>query len=494
MVEPEPLEAPSGVEDAEVAPMEPPTEAAIEAPVPPQPEPEGGIMDTVFGVLGGITAFVAGIVTALVSSPLLLAAVGVGVIVLVLLLVLLRRRRAAEPQSAESILMGAPGPSTEEESIGTPAATEGGRSQEESSFLSDFAISGMNAIQTEDTEVDPLTEADVFMAYGRYEAAEERLTDAIKSEPARKELKLKLIELYYTTKNKASFEAAAAELYAALGDGAASDPMWGKVTGMGAELASDNPMFGGTGAPAATPPAAAAPAPSESGTMSTSEIMDIGLDTGVFQATEPGPATAEAAPGGISEELDFSLDTAAGGGEATTQVDLEAGDMAAQQSSEALDFNLDLGDIETPAEKTEPASAEGGDLSFDLGELSIDTGADTGTEEQDEGALDFDLDLGGGAAETEDEAGQHTTQVNLGSPLDLESTADLSQELDLGGGDMGSIDEASVSDEVGTKLDLAKAYIDMGDPDGARSILDEVLAEGDTSQKQEAEQLLQQIA
>ena len=48
-------------------------------------------------------------------------------------------------------------------------------------------------------------------------------------------------------------------------------------------------------------------------------------------------------------------------------------------------------------------------------------------------------------------------------------------------------------DEIGTKLDLAKAYVDMGDSDGARSILDEVLEEGDDTQKQQAEQLLQQM-
>jgi len=48
-------------------------------------------------------------------------------------------------------------------------------------------------------------------------------------------------------------------------------------------------------------------------------------------------------------------------------------------------------------------------------------------------------------------------------------------------------------DEVGTKLDLAKAYIDMGDPEGARSILDEVLEEGNDVQKQEAQELRQQI-
>ena len=44
--------------------------------------------------------------------------------------------------------------------------------------------------------------------------------------------------------------------------------------------------------------------------------------------------------------------------------------------------------------------------------------------------------------------------------------------------------------EVGTKLDLARAYIDMGDPDGARSILDEVMEEGDEGQKSEARDLI----
>ena len=47
--------------------------------------------------------------------------------------------------------------------------------------------------------------------------------------------------------------------------------------------------------------------------------------------------------------------------------------------------------------------------------------------------------------------------------------------------------------EVGTKLDLARAYMDMGDPDGARNILREVLSEGSVSQKQEANRLLESL-
>jgi FimV-like protein len=68
----------------------------------------------------------------------------------------------------------------------------------------------------------------------------------------------------------------------------------------------------------------------------------------------------------------------------------------------------------------------------------------------------------------------------------------------LAGGRVTEVDfaigeEAATMSEVGTKLDLARAYIDMGDPEGARSILDEVLKEGSAVQKQEAERLVSSL-
>jgi pilus assembly protein FimV len=54
-------------------------------------------------------------------------------------------------------------------------------------------------------------------------------------------------------------------------------------------------------------------------------------------------------------------------------------------------------------------------------------------------------------------------------------------------------DEFPGEDGVGTKLDLAKAYLDMGDPEGARSMLEEVLAEGNDTQKGEAQRLMAEI-
>ncbi len=82
-------------------------------------------------------------------------------------------------------------------------------------------------------------------------------------------------------------------------------------------------------------------------------------------------------------------------------------------------------------------------------------------------ALDIDLDLGG-----TDAAGSDLTSTGIQAL----STARRPEDPTM--------------TEVGTKLDLARAYIEMGDPDGARSILNEVLEEGDQAQRQEARQLL----
>jgi pilus assembly protein FimV len=54
-------------------------------------------------------------------------------------------------------------------------------------------------------------------------------------------------------------------------------------------------------------------------------------------------------------------------------------------------------------------------------------------------------------------------------------------------------EEQSAEDEIATKLDLAKAYVELGDKDSAKTILDEVMAEGDDSQRQQAQELLEQI-
>jgi pilus assembly protein FimV len=80
--------------------------------------------------------------------------------------------------------------------------------------------------------------------------------------------------------------------------------------------------------------------------------------------------------------------------------------------------------------------------------------------------------------------------TGTGTPVDLDIGADIVGDDDpTGTEEVGPLDPQTMT-EVGTKLDLARAYIDMGDPEGAKSILEEVLSEGDSSQRREAQSLI----
>jgi pilus assembly protein FimV len=102
-----------------------------------------------------------------------------------------------------------------------------------------------------------------------------------------------------------------------------------------------------------------------------------------------------------------------------------------------------------------------------------------------EGGLDLDLGLAeAGAPETPPGAAQ-AAEIDFDFDLDLEE--DEAKTLALGHAPAGD------TDEVGTKLDLAQAYIDMGDVEGARGILTEVLAEGSEAQREEARLLMSRL-
>jgi pilus assembly protein FimV len=509
----------SPVEIAEqIATQEPAAPAPAPEPPAAQPEEEG-ILGTILASVKSVGQVLQGMfgssLVIFIGLPVLLVLIIIGLILL--------KRRGKTDKYQESILTGGPSSVT--------GAQEVKEAEEESSFLSDFAVSGAGAIQGDDSEVDPLTEADVFIAYGRYEAAEERLKEAIENDPGRHELKVKLLELYQTTKNKPAFENAAAEFYAALGQGASENPMWQKVAAMGAELVPGNPLF--SGAQAKEMPDMASAADPGVG-LSDSQVMDIGLDTGVFDTGDLGTtekpeaggdldfnldleqtkvpetkeAAAEASPTGQEEDsgLDFNLDMGTDSSEAVSEELAEE-----QEDSSGLDFNLDMG---SPAESapTETAGNEP-DLSMDLGgavaepeesqeELSdLDFNLETSDMPQpaisDEAGNEPDLDLSMSNISLADLEEVNTTDDTSEMKMDFDSMASepSSQTMAI---DMEKSAESEAAirdiDEVGTKLDLAKAYIDMGDPDGARSILDEVMDEGDPEQKEEAQQLLQQIA
>jgi pilus assembly protein FimV len=165
----------------------------------------------------------------------------------------------------------------------------------DTSFLTDFSQSTGGMIDTHD--VDPIAEAEVYMAYGRDAQAEEILKDAIAKEPKRYELHLKLLEIFAARNDTSSFETVAGELYATLG---ASDPNWAKVAEIGRKLEPDNPLYATAAAGAAAAVASsvkAEPTETASGGKPASEFADaelIGSTNLDFSLNSDQSAQAEA--------------------------------------------------------------------------------------------------------------------------------------------------------------------------------------------------------
>jgi pilus assembly protein FimV len=147
------------------------------------------------------------------------------------------------------------------------------------------------------------------------------------------------------------------------------------------------------------------------------------------------------------------------------------------------------------------------DLGIDLGDLDALSGgaqeddvtrlmpADEATRRMPAGEGGMDFDLGELSPELSAAGEEEVTQVvDVGRAL-TEDTSEFTATEQISIDELPQMPELEpvTMSEVGTKLDLARAYVDMGDPDGARSILEEVLKEGSASQKQEAQRLLDSL-
>jgi pilus assembly protein FimV len=226
--------------------------------------------------------------------------------------------------------------------------------------------------QHDSDEGDPLTEADVYLAYGRIQQAEDVLQAALEKTPDDSALRLKLLEVYHAGGNANAFDREASDFRDTVTE---EDPVWLRVATMGYELSPKNELYKSHAA----------------GINNLDFDMDLtGMDDLDDQETP--------------EKTDTSDDLV---------LDIEANESTVATSPENIEFNLD--DLDTT-------------------EVTYDD-----EEDDAEGLLD-------------------------------------------------------ASDEVSTKLDLARAYLDMGDPEGARSILDEVMEEGNETQKDEAVKLIAELA
>ncbi|MBC8021896.1 MAG: hypothetical protein H7Y14_02180 [Burkholderiales bacterium] len=323
------------------------------------------------------------------------------------------RRRKAGAEAGPSSSMTSAFPSDLKPNTGTGKAGGGLVDTGNSSFLTDFDKTGPGAIDTD--EVDPVAEAEVYIAYGRDAQAEEILKEAMARDKGRHEIALKLLEIYHARKSATAFETVAKELHAAVGD---SSPQWQKAAAMGAQIDPNNPLYAGAAASGASYTASAPAAKPD---------VDFGV-------AETGGASPSA--------TDFDLDA---GSPKQAEPDL------ATESAPNIDFDL-APSQPAPAAYAEPAKEEKPAFDFDLS------------------GLDFP-----GSKPGAEPAG--ASPAASSGNIDL---ADLSLESP---GESGG-------EAVGTKLELAKAYLEIGDKDGAREILNEVAKEGSSAQKEEAKKLI----
>jgi pilus assembly protein FimV len=457
---------------------------------------------------------------------------------------------------------------------------------------SDETISSETAINLD--QGDPLAEADFHMAYGLYDQAADLIRIAISREPARRDLKLKLLEVFFVWGNKDQFLNSARELAQTRADAAPGE--WEKILIMGKQLAPEDALFSGGGAISGASAggvdldleggqsrvdfdlAGDEPMPAEA---ADGVDLDIGSAVGDLDSTaesqsnitDRNAALLEGSflSGGTTRQMTGRLRPGSGStaemeGPTVEQPTLSSPDnptirqkletamrkVGTEHTAELAidDLGLDVGQIDTidqpgitsAAASTPDAPTLVAGLDDQSRRLMEDvhrraakeeTGATTGAWQFDQGELeaaltqtsqmlpdasatsrmralsghDLDVDVG-------DATGQHRAhgEVDLdvglatgtheaqGGTLDLDvgtatvPDAAFAATQRLASDDLALPDlEPVTMSEVGTKLDLARAYMDMGDPDGARNILEEVLTEGSAAQKQEAQRLIESL-
>jgi pilus assembly protein FimV len=309
--------------------------------------------------------------------------------------------------------------------IGVPPAYDG-------EPAADDTISSQTVINLE--EADPIAEADFHMAYGLYDQAAELVEKALEAEPGRRDLTLKLLEVFFVWGNKDSFLNTAQSLHAEMGSSSDSD--WDKVVIMGRQICPDDALF------------SAAPA--------SAGAVDLDLDAG----DAPELDVSFDAGGDAGVDLDFGD---LGGGD--VDLSLEPSSTMEQPPTDSLgDVDLDL----DSGVSTEPASDDVLDLGLDVSAtveqasedaLDLDLEASGTLEQASEDALDLDLEASG----TLEQASEYALDLDLEASGTLEQASE--DALDLGdqtaaGLEAALIDPDAADDNAGNATDVAEAEIE----------------------------------
>jgi pilus assembly protein FimV len=463
-------EAPAAVAEAPKAeaPAEAPkAEAAKPAEVKPEPVAESSFVDDLLG------------------NPLMLPGIG-AILALGAGYGWYAMRRRKKVEKFEDSLIAADGFATN-----SLFGSTGGQTVDTSNSV--FAASTKDSgVDVHSTEVDPIAEAEVYIAYGREAQAEEILKEALKRQPERQAIRAKLLEIYSGRKDVAAFGAVAADMYQMTGG---QNEEWPKVVTQGLALDPTNPLFTGQavgsvesdaapevpnddafGALDADPMAALEPTLDVAAAEPSLEIPSLEIpqidEVRSFAETQPLPAdeVKPAAADDAIASLDFDLDIDTTVGKAGERL---ANDRPVSSELEkAVEGRFDLPSLELPpAEEAKLVEEEKAVLGLD--DLNIDLPALEGLSQT---AVPKAQSGGGGTATLEVPA------------LDLSSIG-----LDLEPAPAAASGDGMKWQEMATKLDLASAYEEIGDKEGARELLEEVVRGGDSDQQKQARSMLAKI-
>ncbi|HET8700262.1 MAG TPA: FimV/HubP family polar landmark protein, partial [Nitrococcus sp.] len=369
---------------------------------------------------------------------------GVLLALALLLWVVRRRRGAAMPLRRRSAQAGAP-------DMGQALATAK-LDKATPSLDSANTLQAVTAV----AESTPLEEAETCIAYGHYAQAQELLDRALGEQPDSQELRLKLLEVLAAQGDRSGFEAEAQVLHTQVAD--ESDPCWRRAVQLARDIAPDHPLFSSALAVAAE----TTPARREK-SMSTAVTADK-----LTARSMPQAVTAGGDLGSEEQALDLTV--------SLDKEELRSGN--GREQSTVLEFDLgEIGEFisQQAKENMAPGIAQGG----------------AAEEDDDLESLDFSVPEDW-TAPTETKKGNGDGRDRHALQLGELSMQEDNAIFDAERASIAEPDDPMSLDEAGTKLDLARAYLDMGDAAGARSLLNEVVMEGNAAQQSEAQDLLRQ--
>lgn len=348
-------------------------------------------------------------------------------------------------------------------------------------------------------DVDPVAEADVYLAYGRDVQAEEILKEALRTQPERTAIYVKLAEIYAKREDAKALEEIARSLQPHTEPGSSE---WQRVTALGRQLAPQNPLYAdaasnapadkpGSGfaaalqastAAAATGAAAGALA-SDTDTASSPELPILDLSAAFAEPSETAPATpatdttsSAAETKGDTSALDSQLDLSSPFTPSEPPSLVQDTVQDNDSISDALDLDLSGFEANLPQSQSTPATEPA-----------------AAADQLDDG-LNFDLSIEAPAAEAAPAEAPSAPAPDTSLDFDLGSlNLDLGTDTSAKPADNAKPMHNLADDPLSTKLDLAREFNAIGDSEGARALIEEVLAEASGSLKERAQKMLSEL-